>query len=150
MPEKDPPSAHADVRYEKSDARGGAIIMLGVLLAVLGLIVLASANWLFDFLKGSERRKYQPLPALAAKQRIQLPRDPNEIPEIPEPHLQISEPVDLAKLRKEEDARLTNYGWVDRKKDIVHIPIKEAMRLFLETNMDAKAKRGHAVKEGKK
>lgn len=129
MPDPNPPPAHSEVRYEKSDARGGAIIALGVLLAVLGLIVQASAGWLFDYLKEREHRKYQPLPALAAKQRAQLPRD---LDKIPQPRLQESEPLDLAKLRHQEDSKLSSYGWVDHEKGIVHIPIDEAMRLFAD------------------
>src|SRR6266849_3652980 len=103
----------SDVRYEKSDARVGAILALGVLLAAMGLMVLASIDWLFDSLKQGEQRKNQPLPSLAARERAQLPRD---LDKIPQPRLQVSEPVDLAELRKAEDSLLNTYGWVDREK----------------------------------
>ena len=135
MPDPNSPTAHADVRHEKSDARGGAIIALGVLLAVMGLIVQASAGWLFDCLKEREQRKYQRLPVLAATERAQLPRD---LDKIPQPRLQVSEPVDLAKLRQAEDSLLNSYGWVDREKGIVRIPIDEAMRLLAERNKESK------------
>jgi hypothetical protein len=129
MPDPNPPPAHPEVRYEKSDARGGAIIALGVLLVVMGLIVQASAGWLFDFLKEREQRKYQPLPSLVAKQRMHLPRD---LDKIPQPRLQVPEALDLEKLRQEEDSLLNDYGWVDREKGIVRIPIDEAMRQLLD------------------
>jgi len=141
MPDLNPPTAHPEVRYEKSDARAGAIIVLGVLLAVLGLFVQASAGWLFDCLKEREQQKYQPLPSLAAKERARLPRD---LDKIPRPRLQESEPVDLAKLRQEEDAKLISYGWViDREKGIEHIPDEVVQRL-------AKNIRVRSLKESKK
>jgi hypothetical protein len=135
MPEPTPPAAHPDVRYEKSDARGGAIIALGVLLAVMVFIVLGSADMLFDFFKEHEQRKDERLPSLAAKQRVHLPDDRDKIPQ---PRLQVSEPLDLEKLRREEDALLNGYGWVDREKGTVRIPIDEAMRLLSERNKEAK------------
>ena len=135
MPDPNSPLTHPKVRYEKSDARVGAIIAFGVLLAVLGLIVQASAGWLFDCLKEREQQKCQPLPSLAAKERARLPRD---LDKIPQPRLQESEPVDLAKLRQAEDSLLNSYGWVDREKGIVRIPIDEAMRRLAEGNKESK------------
>ena len=135
MPDPNSPLTHPKVRYEKSDARVGAIIAFGVLLALLGLIVQASAGWLFDCLKEREQQKYQPLPSLAAKERARLPRD---LDKIPQPRLQESEPVDLAKLRQAEDSLLNSYGWVDREKGIVRIPIDEAMRRLAESNKESK------------
>jgi hypothetical protein len=137
MLDKHSSSEYPDVRYEKSDSRGGAVIAAGALLAIFVLIAAASADWLFDYLKDSERPKYQPLPALAAKERTHLP---DGLGKIPEPRLQVSEPLDLATLRKVEDSLLKNYGWVDRDKGVVRIPIDEAMRLLAE----------RAAKEGKK
>jgi hypothetical protein len=129
MPDANPTPEHADVRYEKSDAPGGTIIALGVLLALLCLLAVAGTGWLFEFFKASEQRKYQPLPALAAKQRVHLP---DGLDKIPEPRLQVSEPLDLVKLREMEDSLLHSHGWVDRDKGIVRIPIDEAMRQLVD------------------
>jgi hypothetical protein len=48
------------------------------------------------------------------------------------PALQASPDTDLARLRGAADRRLDSYGWVDRDKGIMHIPIDEAMRLHAE------------------
>ena len=50
----------------------------------------------------------------------------------PEPRLQVTPKDDLVRLRAGEDATLGSYGWVDRSRGIVHIPIDEAMRRTAE------------------
>ena len=45
----------------------------------------------------------------------------------PAPVLQVDPRSDLTAFRAEEDARLKSYGWVDRSKGVVHIPIARAM-----------------------
>jgi hypothetical protein len=68
---------------------------------------------------------------------------------IPEPRLQQSEPVDLARLRAKEEALLSTYGWVERKEGIVRIPIDEAMQLLADPKT-AEAKGIRSRKEVKK
>lgn len=46
----------------------------------------------------------------------------------PPPALQIAPYADLARLRAAETQRLESYGWVDRGRGIVHVPIEDAMR----------------------
>ena len=41
-------------------------------------------------------------------------------------------------LRRQEDARLTTYGWVDRQAGIVHIPVDVAMTQILEEGLAAR------------
>ena len=45
----------------------------------------------------------------------------------PGPQLQVDPRSDLATFRNEETAQLNSYGWVDRSKGVVHIPIARAM-----------------------
>jgi hypothetical protein len=45
----------------------------------------------------------------------------------PGPMLQTDPAADLRAFNAEEQARLNSYGWIDRDKGIVHIPIREAM-----------------------
>ncbi len=49
------------------------------------------------------------------------------------PLLQVTNgPEDLKKLHESENAILLNYGWSDKAKGIVHIPIEEAMNRWYE------------------
>jgi hypothetical protein len=54
----------------------------------------------------------------------------------PAPDLQTDEPQDLRAFRAEEEKRLNGYGWVDRGKGIVHIPIRQAMKDAVARGVD--------------
>jgi hypothetical protein len=56
----------------------------------------------------------------------------------PEPRLQVTPRDDLQELRRQEDAILNTYTWVDRDAGIVRIPIEVAMRLTLERGLPAR------------
>lgn len=62
------------------------------------------------------------------------PRGPTVLP--PVPRLETEPAADLATLRASEDKRLDSYGWVDRQKGIVHIPIAEAMKRLAAEGID--------------
>jgi hypothetical protein len=48
----------------------------------------------------------------------------------PQPTLQKSPQDDLRRFESEQRATLSGYGWVDRSKGLVRIPIGEAMRII--------------------
>jgi hypothetical protein len=110
---------------------------LGLGLAIL--VVLLVTRWLFDAFKEVVRHNDTALPALAAKQRPQLPRD---LRKIPAPLLQENESADLTRLRQREEKQLNSYGWVDTNAGVVHIPIAEAMRLLA----DPKSAAAHGIR----
>lgn len=127
-------ATHLDVRYEKRDANVGAILACGAGLALGILIVALVCAAMFDAFKARMARADMALPALAASERPQLPRD---LGRIPGPVLQQDETVDLGRLRRSEDRQLNGYGWVDAKAGVVHIPIAEALRLLADPKMAA-------------
>lgn len=51
------------------------------------------------------------------------------------PMLQADPVKDMIAMRAEQEARLTSYGWIDREKGVVHIPIEKAMAFTLERSM---------------
>lgn len=53
----------------------------------------------------------------------------------PPPRLQIDPAADLVALRTAETARLSGYGWVERERGIVHIPIDRALALTAERGL---------------
>lgn len=52
----------------------------------------------------------------------------------PEPQLQSSPKQELETLESEHLQTLHSYGWVNRERNIVHIPIAEAMKIFIKQN----------------
>ncbi len=55
--------------------------------------------------------------------------------EFPPPGLIIRPGADLAALRAAEESDLTTYGWIDRSKGAVRIPIDRAMQLLVERGL---------------
>jgi hypothetical protein len=70
----------------------------------------------------------QPPPAEVARTEISEPL-------VAFPRLLTSEPATLARFRAQEDAFLSSYGWVEKDRGIVRIPIAEAMRLVAERGL---------------
>src|SRR4051812_49226807 len=53
----------------------------------------------------------------------------------PEPRLQVAAKADLDGLHAAENERLERYGWVDRDRSVVRIPIERAMKLLSERGL---------------
>jgi hypothetical protein len=60
---------------------------------------------------------------LAAAQGERLP---------PAPRLQQNPRNELLEFRRDEQALLEGYGWMNREEGVVHIPIEDAMRLMVD------------------
>jgi hypothetical protein len=56
----------------------------------------------------------------------------------PEPRLQETPALDLARFRAREEERLSTYGWVDRPSGVVHIPIERAMDIVAREGLPAR------------
>jgi hypothetical protein len=96
-------------RREVSDATG-----LFIALAFFGLLTLVGLTallcwWIFP---------RAPHPALV----------PYPVPDYPPPQLQAAPHEDMVRFYREELARMNSFGWVDRDKGIVRVPIDQAMR----------------------
>jgi hypothetical protein len=53
----------------------------------------------------------------------------------PEPRLQATPNRDFAEFRRQQEAWLSSYGWIDRQQKIVRIPVSQAMELLLERGL---------------
>jgi hypothetical protein len=60
--------------------------------------------------------------------------DPQAL-EPPAPRLQVVPEQDLASFRAQEDAILGSYAWVEKDRDVVRIPVEEAMRIVAERGL---------------
>ena len=53
----------------------------------------------------------------------------------PPPRLQIDPPADLAQFRMSEEDKLNSYGWVNKERGIVRIPIERAIDLIVQRGL---------------
>ena len=64
----------------------------------------------------------------------------------PEPRLQVSPNADWDAMLEKERATLHSYGWVDRSKGIVRIPIDRQMQFIAERGFPARAAQARGTK----
>jgi hypothetical protein len=130
-----PPAAHGtsrdnpEVRHETSDVNIRAILGFGAALALVAVVVHVLLWLLFMYFQSREASGAARLLPLAVEQQNRLPA---------EPRLQTNPRQDLSDLRTREDQVLGSYGWVDKERGIVRIPIDEAMRLTVERGLPAR------------
>lgn len=111
--------------HETKDVNAFAVGLFGVCLAVLCVVAVILLIGLFRYFDKQEAATHAPAEAPAAA-----------MPGLPaQPKLQVHEPEDLKQMRAREDQILGSYGWVDKDKGIVRIPIDRAMELLAQRNL---------------
>jgi hypothetical protein len=119
------------VGHEVTDVNLGGVYIFALGLFVTVLVVAVVAWMLFAYFSGREARRSAPRYPLAAAQQDRLP---------PAPRLQVNPRDDLRQLRAREDELLGSYGWMDRDRGVVRIPISEAMKLTVQRGLPTRGK----------
>lgn len=119
--------SHGKGGYERTDAAAGATFRAGLAILAIMVVTAVLVVPMYRLLARSETAK-QPPPAEVVKTEVSEPAQSF-------PRLVESEPRVLAEFRKTEDALLSSYGWVEKDKGLVRIPIDEAMRLVAERGL---------------
>jgi hypothetical protein len=116
------------VRYEHSDVRSRTVVGIGA-----GILI---GTWFCMFLL------YFLFAAWMHYRAIAGPPKPARAPQVavepPAPRIQASPAADLRDLRAYEDSELHGYGWVDKQKGIVRIPIERAIELVARQGIPPK------------
>jgi hypothetical protein len=107
MPERADAIVNPETRFERSDA---SPVLIGVLALGIALLVVAAVAGLWLFYP--ETLRLAPPVALG---------------EFATPRLEVNPRAELQRLEAEWRQRLGGYGWVDRSKGVVHVPIDAAM-----------------------
>lgn len=113
--------ASGGMGYETKDVRASAILKFTVFLFLVTLLVLALMRLMYLGFARHEARQQPPPPIMRAS--------PDR--EAPLPRLQVSPTRDVIELRKNEEAVLSSYAWLDEPSGIARIPIEEAMAIAL-------------------
>lgn len=126
----DPDLAEPSVEsgHEVSDINPKRVAMVGLALATVIALVLLVTYGLFQYFYRGETPT-RPLPSPLSYTREATP----------EPRLSIEPGKDLKTLESEEDAVLKTYGWIDREKGIVRIPIDRAIEILAERGLPVRA-----------
>jgi hypothetical protein len=111
--------------YEVTDIDSGGMGLVAVML-VLGLILcsIVSAFYYYALSINTQRREGAILPPIPTTER-----------KFPAPRLQVHPAEDLVDYQAREKEQLASYGWVDREKGVVRIPIDRAMDLLVERGL---------------
>ena len=128
MVDRDLTARSPESGHEVSDINSKRVARVGLALAtVIALALLVTYGLFRYFYRGETRTRPLPSP-------LSYTREPT-----PEPRLSIEPGKDLKTLRSEEDAMLKSYGWIDRDKGVVRIPIDRAIELLAERGLPARA-----------
>ena len=120
--------ASGGMGYETKDVRASAILKFTVFLFLVTLLVLALMRLMYVGFARYEARQQPPPPIMRTS--------PGR--EAPLPRLQVSPTRDVIELKRDEQAVLSSYAWVDEPSGIARIPIEEAMEIAL--------RKGYAVR----
>jgi hypothetical protein len=118
------------VHHETKDINIRGVLGFGAGLIVAAAVIHLVVWVMFTFFEGRENvARPSPEYPLAVNQANRLP---------PQPRLQTNPREDLRDLRDSEDAILNSYGWVDKNNGVVHIPIRDAMKLAVQRGLPAR------------
>ena len=151
MPEKHPHYATDDIvnpetRHEESDVNVRALIGFAVIFVVFAIVTHLVIWGFYRGLAKSERKAANATVPLSAIQRpadAAVPKNqpllqpfPKRLPGGGEMAPSADTPVtDLAHMRAAEKQALENYGWVDRQKGIVRLPIDRAKAMVVQRGL---------------
>lgn len=134
--------AHAK-GYEDTDVHARPLFWFFVVFAVFMVIAYVLVTWSYRALvKFEESRQADVLTRVAAP-RTEIPESLDLraggpiVTSLPQgaPMLQADPVKDMQAMRAEQEGKLNSYGWIDREKGVVHVPIEKAMAFTLERSM---------------
>lgn len=130
---------NAETHHEESDVNVSALLKFLVAFIVLAAVMHIALWVMFKQLAKMERHKQEaPLTAIPQPHTANVPVPrlqpfPTQVTQtqINAPYTNTPE-TDMTEMRNEQDSYLHSYGWVDRQKGLVHIPIETAKTLALQ------------------
>jgi hypothetical protein len=118
--------------YETRDIRLRPLLVFIAGLTIVGIVTYLVVFVMFRLFSGQAARQ----DAQVAPSTVSRPAPaPGEDRLPPEPRIQANPVADMQRLREQEEAILTTYGWVDRPAGIARVPIDVAMRQVLEEGL---------------
>jgi hypothetical protein len=114
--------------YERSDASPRGLLYFALIMAAILAALSLSLIWLFKYFEKAENSgSFVPAPFAT------------EQPLPPGPRVQSNPGADMQSYYESQQKLLNTYGWVDRQKGIVRLPIDRAMQLLLERGLPTRS-----------
>jgi len=120
LPSPEPPQ-HAG--HEKTDVSPSYVGLFALGLTLMIALVLPLLGWIFWRFEAAAKRADEPQSPLTRNQTT------------PPPVLQDDPATDLMLFRREEEQRLSSYGWIDPQQRIVRVPIEQAIEILSERGL---------------
>jgi len=117
------PETPRHVGHETTDANPFYVGLFALGLALMIALVLPFLSWMFGRFEAAAARHDPAQSQLAGDQ----------VP--PEPRLEVEPSGDLARIRDEENRKLSQYRWIDAQRGVVRIPIDRAIEILAERGL---------------
>lgn len=134
--------ANPGVTFEISDLSARGILGFFIVLAIVAVAVHFVVYGFYQALEGAAAKRDPEASPLAKQverpQAAVLQNTPSPaLEEIPEPHLETNEPLDVRSFREREEATLNGQPWRDPA-GAVHLPIEQAMKALARRGLPAR------------
>ena len=123
------------VSHDTTDVNVRAVLVtlaVMVLAAILINALIAALLKYFEHTYSADEPQANPM-----KIGRTLPGPPDPVKDFPQPQLQPDPVGDRNKTAAQEELWLNTYGWVDKNAGVAHVPIADAMDMFLQQQSSA-------------
>jgi hypothetical protein len=131
--------------YETRDVKIRPLVVFTAGLTIVGIFTYLVVFLMFRLFSGQAARQDAQVAPSTSSRPAPAPIE-ERLP--PEPRIQANPAADMQRLREQEEAILTTYGWVDRPAGIARVPIDVAMRQVLEDGLPVRQAEGAAPAAG--
>jgi hypothetical protein len=140
LSEKNETMTKSSQGYDRQEVDLKALVIGGIALLVAVVLSFVAVSFIFS----RYQRTYQ---QQTAAERGPWGQDWSAQPlkEFPHPQLQISPKADLERMRARDEKELNTYGWIDRDRGIVRLPIDRAVEFLARNPPSSSRDRGTGV-----
>ena len=131
--------------YETRDVKIRPLVVFVAGLTIVGIFTYLVVFLMFRLFSGQAQRQDAQV-APSTQSRPAPATGEERLP--PEPRIQANPGADMQRLREQEEAILTTYGWVDRPAGIARVPIDVAMSQVLEEGLPVRQPDGASPAAG--
>jgi hypothetical protein len=127
-PFEKPPSGVMELGHEPSEVRARGFVVFVICFIISALLSQVFLWWVY----GTLHRQTVTAPVSPLIEQHPIPPEP--VQQGSAAHTN-SPAMDLQHMHQKEDEILNNYGWVDRNKGIIRVPIDRAMQMTIEQGL---------------